>query len=246
MSEEATAPGRTPAIPLPPESESLFFHVQSEWKYIRHWWHRGYSAESKLVALESLIERRRQMIFHENDVDQNFDWRADWFNAHSFHDYQTDQVKHLRTHLEGVKSLWAKWSENSTLHFSSISLEALRSVLLINGAAIIAALAVLTGQIDAPRVSAITSAKITTVTSVVSMVLMATGHAILWDRMSSMAGRVRSAIIGTPRHRRVYAVSRYLRRHLDPVTKIANGLIYCSIIVFAASALVCSLILAFG
>lgn len=233
------------SIPAPPDAESLFVHTKAEWDYIRYWWKRGYAADSKLEALEALMEHRRRLIFVEQLVDGAFDWRTDWSRAKSWHDYQLDQVKHLRSHLEGVKQIWAAWTENSTTHFSNISLEALRSILLLNGAAIIAALAVLTGQISTPRASAILTAKITTITSVVSMIMMATGHAILWDRMSNMVGQVRNSIVGSPRHRRVYSVSRYLRRHLDPVSKWANGLIYGSIVVFAASAFVCALILAF-
>ena len=234
------------SVPPPPDTDSLFVYTQAEWEYIRHWWKRGYAADSKLESLENLIEHRRRVIFVEKLVDKAFDWRTDWSRAKSWHDYQMDQVKHLRTHLEGVKQIWATWTENSTTHFSNISLEALRSIILLNGAAIIAALAVLTGQITTPRVSAILTAKITTVTSVVSMVMMATGHAILWDRMSNVVGQVRNSIVGSPRHRRVYSVGRYLRRHLNPITNWANGLIYGSIVVFAASALVCALILAFG
>lgn len=246
MVDESEQPQQGVKRPLPPEGESLFAHTQSEWKYIRDWWLKGYSAESRPVALEGWIEQRRQEIFQGGLVDGRFDWSSDWLNAKSFHDYQIDQVNHLRTHLAGVKEHWSKWSESSTQHFSSVSLEALRSVLLLNGAAIIADLAVLTGQIDDPRSGAVFAAKITTLTSVVSMIMMATGHALLWDRMSYVLGRVRSAIIGTPRHRRVYAVGRYLGRHLDPVTRVANALIYGSIIVFAGSALVCALILAFS
>lgn len=243
---EAAKPPRMASPPVPPDTDSLFAHTQSEWQFIRHWWQRGYAAESRLVALENWIEHRRVDIFVDFSVTSDFDWKTDWVNAKTFHDYQRDQVQHVRTHLDGVKQLWAQWSENTTTHFSNISLEALRSILLINGAAIIAALAVLTGQIDMPRSSAIISAKITTITSVISMIMVSTGHAILWDRISYMLGKVRNAVIGTPRHRRVYSVSRYLRRHLDPVTRISNALIYGSIVVFAASALLCAFILAFG
>ncbi|WP_127143247.1 hypothetical protein [Pelagibacterium montanilacus] len=232
--------------PLPPENESLFKHTQKEWDFILSWWKRGYAADSKLESLEALIDHRRRVIFVERNIDAKFDWHSDWINAKNLHDYHIDGIRNNGHHLAGVKNFWEKWTDTTTSHFSNISLEALRSTLLLNGAAIIASLSVLTGQIDTPRDSAILTAKITTITSVVSMIMMASGHAILWDRISKTIGQVRSSILGSPRHRRVYSVSRYLRRHLDPVTNWANALIYGSIVVFAGSAFACSIILAFG
>ncbi|MNV61458.1 hypothetical protein D3C71_1539670 [compost metagenome] len=141
--------------------------------------------------------------------------------------------------------MWKEWHDQSAASLVQLSLEALRSMILVNGAAILACLTLLSGQIEKPNPSAILAAKIMLLCAILSMVMMAGGHFVSSARMLELTSRVRSALIGHIRHRKLYAIGRYTRRYLNPVVDRANALIYGSIVVFAFSAFVCTFILIF-
>lgn len=236
----------TPMLPLPPDEISIEAHVKREWDNVLRSWKSGWAPESNLTALESYIEFHRVRLFVEGWADGVYDWQHDWALAKYAHDINTDFVKNRRALNDDLKKMWFEWSERQYTFYGNVSLEALRSMVLINGAAILASLAVLSGQIVSPSHAAVIVSKATVFTSVISLLLMATGHSILFARVSDANSRIRGVLNGNPRHRRLYAISRYLRRYVDPVLEIANYCIYGSIGIFGLSALICSIILMIG
>ncbi|UCI32534.1 hypothetical protein [Mesorhizobium sp. B4-1-4] len=234
----------TPQLPLPPSEISFRNHVEQEWERIIRFWKNGWADESRLSNLESLIEFERVKIFDNKMPDSRpFDWGTDWIQAKHVHDFNVDVVKNRKQHVDDVKKMWFEWTERSYTYFSDVSLEALKSMVLIDGAAIIAALTVLSGQIAQPWHAAVLVAKLTVFTSVVSLLMMGIGHSVLFLRMDELVSRVRSVLIGHTKHNKLYAIPRYLKRYGHPATQLANLLIFGSIAVFGISAFFSALIL---
>jgi len=230
-------------LSLPPDAESLNHYVREEWANIQRGWENGWAADNRLSQLEEIIEANRQRIFERNEADDRYDWRHDWVNARLFNEQMIDFVQNRKHFNKELKELWFEWTKSSTEHGGRISIEALRSMVLVDGAAIIASLAVLSGQVPHPHPMAVTVAKVTVFTSIASLLMMAAGHALIFETLNSVVGRVRGALVGHPKHKRLFAISRYLRRYSDPKMKVANVLIYGSIAVFGISALISSLLL---
>ncbi|ANN58682.1 hypothetical protein A9174_19320 [Mesorhizobium loti NZP2037] len=244
-----SAPRKRPVkqLPLPPEDISFRSYVDQEWKKIIRYWKKGWAADSTLSVLENFIEFNRVEIFEKKRIDPRpFDWERDWLLAHDIHAYNIDVVKNQRQHIDDLKKMWFEWSERSYSYFSDLSLEALRSMVLVNGAAVIAALAVLSGQIAQPWHAAVLVAKLTVFTSIVSLLMMAAGHALLFLRMNELVSRIRGVLVGNAKHHKLYAIGRYLRKFATPTAHLANVLIFGSIIVFGISAFFSALILLFS
>lgn len=233
--------------PLPPEDISFRGYVEKEWAKIIRFWKNGWADESRLSALEELIEIKRVEIFVAKETDARpFDWETDWLEANSIHDFNVDVVKNRKQHVDDLKKMWFEWTERSYTYFSDLSLEALRSMVLIDGAAIIAALAVLSGQITKPWYAAVLVAKLTIFTSVTSLLMMGVGHSMLFLRMNDVVGRVRGVLVGNTKHNKLYAIPRYIKRHGEPTMQLANLLIFGSIAVFGMSGFLSALILLFS
>lgn len=235
-----------PSLPLPPNDKSISAYVRSEWEEILKNWRKGWAQDVRLEQLQDYLEHERVRIFEKAETDGLYDWSADWFQAKYIDDVNTDFVKNRKTHVADVRAMWGSWVTRSYTAMNNLSLEALRSVILLNGAAIIAALTILSGQISKPTQSATIAARATIVFAVLSIVMMAAGHLLSYMRGVEVVSRVEGALLGNVKHDKVYAISRYLRRHLTPVMVVAHWLIYGSIVVFAIGATVSAFILATG
>lgn len=232
-------------LPKPPENISIHASVERQWEGVLDLWKSGWHAESSIERLETYLEYHRERIFEKNEAEGAYDWQGDWAAARTYHDHQRDFVGNRRAHNDGLHIMWKEWHERSVGSLVQLSLEALRSMILVNGAAILACLTLLSGQVEKPNPSALLAAKIMLFSAILSMALMAAGHLMGSIRMLDMTSRVRGVLVGHVRHRRLYAISRYLVRNLDPVIEKANALIYASIFVFAFSAFVCAFIVIF-
>ena len=232
--------------PLPPEGMSLITHVESEWSFIRSNWERGWHAESHLLDLENYIEHRRHQIFNENSHDVTYDYGLDWVHANNIHKHHMDLVSNRKAHIRDTKLFWTEISRHAGTYANEVSLEALRAMIIINGAAIIACLTLLSGQVENPTPAAITVAKITVVASIISLIMMALGHAIQHMYVSSVYIGIAGKVLGQPRHKRLWAIPRYTRRYTGRAGRWSEALIYGSIFVFGLDAIICALILAFS
>lgn len=233
-------------LPLPPRERSIEGHVQQEWGRILASWRKGWAAESNLADLEHFIEFEQARIFERGEFTADFNWQLDWLRAKAVHDSNVDFVRNRRAHADDVKKMWIEWCDTNTKSMSELSLEALKSMVILDGAAILAALAVLSGQISTPTHAAQIASKCTILFSVVSLIMMAAGHSILFLRIGDLLVRVRSTLLGNANHAKLYAIGRYLQRHLNPLIDVANGLIFGSIIVFAMGSFIAAMVLVFA
>ncbi|RVK16201.1 hypothetical protein CN138_29890 [Sinorhizobium meliloti] len=231
--------------PLPPEELSVRARVELRWQHVLDQWKRGWHEESTVESLETYLESRRKLTFEDKCLDPRYDWERDWVAASILHDCNQDFVRNRRAFNDDLKRLWFEWHERSITHGGQVSLEALRGMILINGASILACLTILSGQVTQPNPSALLAAKIMVFCNVLSLLMMAGGQVICFHQLFEVIGKVRGALVGNTRHRKLYAVSRYLKRHLDPALVWGNALIYGSIFVFAISSFLCALILVF-
>ena len=240
---EDSAPPPPNSLPLPPSDLSIRDSVARQWDVIIKTWQHGWASESQLTNLDNYVEFERKRIFERFEHDSLYNWRADWLNAKYLHDYNTDFVRNRRAQTDDLKSMWKEWYEQTRKQMGDLSLEALRSMVLLNGAAILASLAVLTGQITTPTHGAKIAASCTILFSIASIILMAFGHLMLFIRMNMVQSQIRGALVGHVKHAKLYALGRYARRFLDPVVKKGNLLIYSSIIVFAVGSAIAALVL---
>lgn len=232
-------------LPTPPEAISVHASVVRQWNDILDLWKRGWHAESSVERVESYLEFHRERIFDKGSVDGQFDWQGDWAKARTYSDNQRDLVANRRAHNDDLRRMWSEWHERQQGTMVQIGLEALRSMIIVNGAAILACLTLLSGQIEHPRPSALLAAKVMLLCAILSLTMNAAGHAYSYARTAEVTSRVRGALVGHLRHRRLYAIGRYMRWYLDPVIERSNALIYGSIFVFALSALISALIIIF-
>ena len=232
-------------LPKPPENISIHAAVKRQWEGILDLWKRGWHAESSILRVEDYLEFHRVKIFEQEATVGEFDWKSDWISAVTYHDTQRDFVGNRRAHNDDLRRMWTEWHDRTQAGMVQLSLEALRSMILVDGAAILACLTLLSGQVEHPNPSAILAAKVMLFCAILSMVMMGGGHAVGYMRMAELTNRVRGKLVGHMRHRRLYAIGRYLTRYLDRVIDISNGLIYGSIFVFAFSAFICAFIVIF-
>ncbi|WP_107339339.1 hypothetical protein [Agrobacterium pusense] len=231
--------------PMPPEELSIRASTKKRWEHILSQWRRGWHSDSAVERLNNYLEYHRVRIFEEKNAGDEFDWEADWLDAVNYHDLQQDFVRNRRAYNEGLHKMWTEWHDRSVTALEQLALETLRSMVIVNGAAILACLTILSGQIDRPNPSAVLAAKIMLFGAIISLAMIAGGHLISSMRMIEVTSRIRAVLVGHVRHRRLYSIFRYTRRFLNPTIDTSNALIYGSIFVFAASAVVCAVILGF-
>lgn len=231
---------------LPPSESSIYENVKIQWENVLKLWEGGWHAESKVERIESYLEFHRTRIFDGNSADKAYDWETDWLRAATYHDHQRDFVLNRRKHNEDLKAMWSEWHERASQNMSGLSFEALRGMILVDGAAILACLTLLSGQIEHPNKSAIIAAKVMLLLSIVSLLMMVAGHSIAFLRANDVVNRVRGTLVGFSRHKKLYAVSRYLRRYFDRTLEIGNALVFGSIFVFALGAAISAIILIIG
>ncbi|WP_075289886.1 hypothetical protein [Pararhizobium arenae] len=233
-------------LPRPPESISIECSVRRQWESILELWRRGWHSESAIDRLEDYIEFQREKVFVSGTAEGDFDWEGDWLAAVRHHDLKRDFVANRRAHNDDLRKMWSEWLDRNYSGMANLALEALRSMVLINGASILACLTLLSGQISTPSPAAVLAAKVMIFFSIVSLIMMAGGHVMAFVQVEGVASRVRGVMVGHMRHRRLYAVSRYVDRFLNRALVWSSALIYGSIFLFAFSALISAIILITG
>ena len=125
-------------VPLPPKELSVYEKTKNLWNDIIGQWEKGWHAETQVERVDQLIEHHRVEIFEKKAMDQHYDWETDWLNAFSLHNIKRDFVLNRRAHNDALKALWLEWYQETTNGLRSLSLEALRGMILVDGAAILA------------------------------------------------------------------------------------------------------------
>jgi hypothetical protein len=231
------------ALPLPPPQISILTHVNNEWQEIIKNWQKGWASDARLANLEFYIEFQRARIFERKEYDQRYDWQTDWLNAKHVHDLNTDFVRNRRSLNEDTKTMWMEWHQRTLKGMMDLSLETLKSMVILNGAAMLASLTVLSGQISSATQGAKIAAKCTMLFAILSITMLAVGHMIIFARSNDVQARVRGVLFGSVRHHKLYAISRYVRRYLDRYAAIGNALIYGSVVVFALGSGIAAIVL---
>jgi hypothetical protein len=227
----------------PPDDQSVESYVSKQWSNILNDWKLGWPADTNLDSLDSYVEYERQEIFEKKSKSKKYNWERDWLRAKSVHDSNIDFVRNRKKYNEDLIVLWSEWHRDVKSHLLNLSLEALRAMILLNGAAIITSITILSGEVIKPSNDAAIASRVAILGCVFSLVMMASGQAALARRLDHMANTVRGVLIGHPRHRRIYAIGRYVERNMRRVSKFAEAMIYGSIFVFGLTALISAIIL---
>jgi len=199
--------------------------------------------ESQVRFLEDQLEYHRKQIFVEKSVEGDFDWEEDWCAAKQIHDGKLDYVNNQKKHFDDLRELWIEHQQIAYSDNSKLRIEALRAMVLVTGAAIIASISILTSDISKLSYEVIFVAKSTIFSSSISLIMTAIGHAMSAEINILAAATVRGVLVGFTDQRRILALHRYIQRYMMPNLKIAQYFIYGAIGLFGFSALVSAIVL---
>jgi hypothetical protein len=228
----------------PPESQSLAKYVRHEWARIIRQWEHGWPSETSISDLEQTIRQRAEDI-DDGTLPDQFDWRRDYDVAGIVHRSNVDFVAWRRAYNETLSEQWLAWARDNSKYLSEISLEGLRSMILIHGAAVIAALGVISGQVGAPNQQLALAAKVMVTFSLCGLFATAIGFMIIFAYGSEATWSVRWKMVRPIRHRRLYAMGRYIRVYFGRKARFGNYFAYGSILMFIIGASI-SLIIVLG
>jgi hypothetical protein len=198
-------------------------------------WEHGFPAETAIRNLEEALLNRERLI-GAGKMPVGFDWEGDMFAARQLHLVNLDQLGWIRARYEGVVKLWSDWAKAQRAFGDEIGIEGLRSMVILNGAAVLAALAVISGQIASPGATVVLAAKVMVTFALAGLVSTAVGYAILhWVTLETEMA-VTQRLVGPSRYRRLRGLSRYLRRYYRGPMKAGNVLALGAIGLFVVGA----------
>lgn len=155
-----------------------------------------------------------------------------------------NHYRNVNNHNEEVKKYWMNWTNEVGGYARSCAIEGFKSLLIVNGATIIASLGALSGEYIAKTDCVIIAAKISLLTGIIGLSLAGIGQARIIYVLGNFFPKVRANLL-RKRRRRLYAIGRYLERFFDPKINFAEYIMYSSLVVFILGAIVSGLILVF-
>lgn len=233
-------------LPKPPKDQSIHEFFKSQWDVVISDWQRGWVDDETYGFLIEHLESERKAVFLDKTKDPKFNWEDDWLDAEAFHTQKITYVNNRKKYIEDIKVFWNEWYQNTIQDNSTLRVESLRAMVLVNGAAIIACFTVISGGVsNFPQIT-IYVAKWTILVSAISLILTAIGHAVSAEYNILAAGKVKSALIGHTNHKKLYSLSRYIQRFYQKPIRISQYCVYGAIILFGANAFVSACALMFA
>ncbi|MBO6508300.1 MAG: hypothetical protein JJ979_07435 [Roseibium sp.] len=220
-------------LSLPPDDKSLRKEFERRWKRIIEYWEGGYALEQEVIKLEDDLEFERQSIFENNEKDDEFDWRLDWLNAKRWHEYQLDFVNNRKLEIENLAQFWSSHFNNLQAVGSMVRAEAFKGLLIVNGAAMLTAIAVISGEVEGASFYVKLAAKFILFCSGLSLLSMAVGYGLLHHLAEGVSAEFRRYTLRPFQHSKVKGIDDELREFLGIKPLIINILIYGSVVLFA-------------
>lgn len=230
-------------LPRPNKEGSIEEFFRSQWDVIIDDWKRGWMTETSFQFLEDHLEFERQRVFVDKTKVGNFDWEKDWLAANELHNRNIDFIENQKKYFNDLRDFWSEWQQKVYAENSTLRAESFKAMVLVTGAGIVAGISILTNDNTTMPIIVVWVAKCTILTSAISVIMTALGHALADHYDTTAAATVRALLVGHTKQKRLTAFSRFMRRYISPKIDIAQKLTYGAIILFGINALVSAFML---
>ncbi|MEO9530574.1 hypothetical protein [Roseibium sp.] len=217
---------------LPPDDQSLHHYVKNTWEVILKNWENGYSLEQDLQNMINYIEERRDGLNADKFDCRELDWEEDYVRAIDYHEKKLDYVENRRAYVEDVAKFWREHFTYLTEQSSKILVEAFKAIVLLNGAALIAAISFVSGQISNPEFHVQLAAKMILIFCFVSLVFACIGFSLLHSISHGISNEYKGRTFRPYVHAKIESIGDEVERYLSARGLFVNFFIYGSIILF--------------
>jgi hypothetical protein len=230
--------------PLKPvrREDSVRDLVAAEWDRALRDWKSGAVLRPNVDYAQLFLDNRRQGV-QAGNFNPEYDWASDLFEAEAAHKHNLQYVEAITSYNEALEKRWDDELARRKAYIGDISLEALRSLVLVNGAAILGALALISSS-SVPSTLDV-AAKILVGFCVVSLLAGVSGYLTIFLYVDSGTVNIEKFLIRPIKHKRLNSLFRYNRRYFWPGQWLGNVLVYASIGCFAVGAGISAVVLIF-
>jgi len=213
-----------------------------QWKTIYASWESGYTLDTQVDRISRNLADRKAALSH-GGMPPGFDWQLDLIKAELIHESYIDRVRNRRAYNDTLDARWQDWLKVGREYLTGISLEGLRSIVLIHGATILATLTVVSGQIAAPAPHVMIAAKTMFSFSVVGLAVGVAGYSLIYAILDQAVNSIDPRLIRPMKHERYRSLYRYRTRFFARKAKLPEFLIYASIGAFIIGSILSCMIL---
>jgi hypothetical protein len=132
-------------LPDPPDDQSVKAHVEKLWKKIQDNFEKGLAWNTIVLLIEDALRNREQQLARK-ELPSTFDWHRDLYMAKVAHSGYRDTFDLEQRRYNQQLAYWRDYVSTTRKICGEISVEGLRTTVLIHGATILACLAALSGQ----------------------------------------------------------------------------------------------------
>lgn len=217
----------------PPENLSLFHHVKNTWARLQENWENGYALDQELNVLSNYIESERVEIFDKKSKSKNYDWEDDYIDAVQYHESKLDFVNNMNKYIDEITKYWREYFTNLVDISNRVSIEALKAIIILNGAAMIAAITILSGEVAGASFEVKVAAKFILVFCFVSLVSVSVGYALMHRLALELSNEFKGRAFKPLNHKKLFNISEDMDRYIGIKGIVIDVLIYGSIVLFA-------------
>lgn len=192
-----------------------------------------------LAMVEKFLGERRALIDAKH-FDPSFDWQSDLATAETHFKIAIEWAPRHKETRDGYITYWRGRLERNERNLNEISINGLKTILLVHGAVAVGALNILKDAASSATILMISRWALSF--SVLGIVMYGVGVVIMIEVMGTLNEKMIGAISTKLPWRRVRALSRYFRRGARPLS-YATQLIYGSVIWFAVYSIVLLILL---
>jgi len=200
----------------------------------------GQPFQTDISIVEDYL-RERELLISSGKLDPSYDWNGDLRVAQTAYKVAIDWLPQHRNIREGYLVYWRNRTERAAETLTKISLEGLKTILVLHGAVALGALNILTDKEAVPL--NLLAAKCALAFSLVGIIMLGLGQIIVVRAVSSMNDRIAGEISTIVHWKKLSAIGRYWRRGYKLI-QFADYLIYGSIFWFGIyTAILCIILI---
>jgi len=220
---------RNPSLQPVANTDSLADFVDVQWKKINEAIQDDHPYGHLVRQIEERISVRKAMI-EDRALEAGFDWQYDLELATFWHHFGLNWSDHAKQRRANYLTSWQQTAERRFGFLRDVSLNGMKTILLIHGGVAIGALGILTQRTTVDK-QILFVGKIALGCALVGLTVAGLGQAFLVFREGNINARIMSELSGSPTWLKLNALSRFTKRY-GRFSWIANAMIYGSIIWF--------------
>jgi hypothetical protein len=214
------------ALPRPPSDISIYEDVREQWSLLEKKVLRGHEVAVDVLQIERAIGDCRKA-YAGGTLRRDLDWDFDLELAERLHARHVDWMQRDTRTREDWRSMWLTHVQDSSNLTLNLAQHGIKFILVAHGATAIAALnAVVLEKGDRYRVALL----VALFGASVGMAMVALGKIVSIERVGYFNGRVKGHLLRRKGWRSLKALHRYSDRYNSQYGRLANCLIYGSII----------------